>query len=59
MLIQDLKNKDISDRYINISFFILFLIVLLTLWQINRFMPVYNMCLDDFAMIERCKCMIW
>jgi hypothetical protein len=45
---------------VELCIFILFFLIIgslaLTLFQINRFMPILDTCKDDFAVINKCGC---
>jgi hypothetical protein len=44
------------DIIIYILFFIILLVLTLTLYEINKFMPIIKTCDDDFAIINKCGC---
>ena len=41
------------------NLFVLILVLILTMTQIDSFMKVLETCADDFAIIERCGCVPW
>ena len=51
----------LSNHRKDIIIIILFLILIITmgfvLHQINDFMPILDTCLDDFEIINKCKCL--
>lgn len=55
---QQKKNKPIG-KYLILSTIILFLVLILTMKNINTFMEVLTTCVDDFAIIEKCGCVPW
>ena len=45
-----------TDFWIIFLFFIVILVMFLTLYQINRFAPIIKTCEDDFNIINKCGC---
>lgn len=56
----EIKNKlQIKNRYVILSFLILLVVLVITMSNITSLMEVLETCVDDFAIIERCKCAPW
>ena len=52
----------ISDKQQDVLIFVLFIVLIalmgIVLYQINYIvMPIFKPCADDFALIEKCKCL--
>jgi hypothetical protein len=45
-----------DDKFIIVLFILVIIVFLVTLNQINKFMPVLKTCDDDFKIIEKCHC---
>lgn len=50
---------EVKDKWLMVTFFVLVIVIITTLININSFMPVIATCDDDFAVIDKCGCIPW
>lgn len=50
---------EIKSSYIFILFIIVVVLLGVSLYKINLFMPILESCDDDFEIIDKCNCVPW
>lgn len=48
---------EIRNSYLLVGFILMFGLLCYSLTHINNFMVSYDTCKDDFAIIDKCKCL--